>query len=145
MHSELLITAEHRPYIVEIGARMGGDCIGSHLVELSTGYDFLRGVIEAAQGRFQPVVQTHECAGIYYLTAAPGIVKRVIDHAQDYPALVAQDVFVSEGDKVSELRESGERLGYFIYAGPSKFASPTPPLVVVTEPLPTFLQENPVL
>ncbi len=142
-HSELLITADHRPYIVEIGARMGGDCIGSHMVELSTGYDFLRGVIEAALGRFQPVVQTrHQCAGIYYLTAAPGIVKCVIDHAKDYPAIVAKDVFVSEGDTVHEIRESGERLGYFIYAGPSKFASPTPPLVVVTEPVPTVLEEN---
>ena len=37
--------------IIEIGARMGGDCIGSDLVELSTGYDFVRMVIEVASGR----------------------------------------------------------------------------------------------
>ena len=29
---------------------MGGDFIGSHLVELSTGYDYLKGVIEVALG-----------------------------------------------------------------------------------------------
>jgi biotin carboxylase len=134
-HSELLMTADHRPYIVEIGARMGGDCIGSHMVELSTGYDFLRGVIEAALGRFQPPVQTrNQCAGVYYLTAAPGIVRQIIDHTNDYPAIVAKDVFVKEGETVPEIRESGERLGYFVYAGPSKFAAKTPPLRVVTEP-----------
>ncbi len=142
-HSELLITADHRPYIVEIGARMGGDCIGSHMVELSTGYDFLRGVIEAALGRFQPVVQTrNRCAGIYYLTAAPGIVKQIIDHAQDYPAIIAKDIFVKEGDRVQEIRESGERLGYFIYAGPSKFCAKTPPLAVLTEPALAFPGKN---
>jgi biotin carboxylase len=142
-HSELLITADRRPYIVEIGARMGGDCIGSHLVEMSTGYDFLRGVIEAALGRFQPVAQTrNQCAGIYYLTATPGIVKQIIDHTKDYPAIVAKDVFVKKGDTVHEIRESGERLGYFIYAGPSKFASKTPPLVVVTDPASAFPKKN---
>ncbi|MEI3526412.1 MAG: ATP-grasp domain-containing protein [Eubacteriales bacterium] len=34
--------------IIEIGARMGGDCIGSDLVELSTGYDFVRMVLDVA-------------------------------------------------------------------------------------------------
>ncbi len=134
-HSELLITADDRPYVVEIGARMGGDCIGSHLVELLTGYDFLRGVIEAALGRFQPVVQTrNRCAGIYYLTATPGIVTQVTDHTKDYPAIVEKDVFVKEGDTVHEIRESGERLGYFIYALASKFKPKHPPIMVVTEP-----------
>lgn len=36
--------------LIEIGARMGGDCIGSDLVELSTGYDFVKMVIQAAAG-----------------------------------------------------------------------------------------------
>ena len=134
-HSELLITADNRPYIVEIGARMGGDCIGSHLVELSTGYDFLRGVVNVALGRFEPVVQTRsQCAGVYYLTASPGVVRQIIDHTTDYPEIVAKDVFVKEGDAVHELRESAERLGYFIYAGPAKFAPQSPPLRVLTEP-----------
>lgn len=36
--------------LIEIGARMGGDCIGSDLVKLSTGYDFVKMVIQAAAG-----------------------------------------------------------------------------------------------
>lgn len=36
--------------LIEIGARMGGDCIGSDLVRLSTGYDFVGMVIQAAVG-----------------------------------------------------------------------------------------------
>ena len=47
-HSEYRITKDGKIYVMEIGARMGGDFIGSDLVQLSTGYDFLRGVIEGA-------------------------------------------------------------------------------------------------
>ena len=46
--------------MIEIGGRMGGDCIGSSLVELSTGIDFVRAVIEIALGketRFEETAQ----------------------------------------------------------------------------------------
>ncbi len=49
-HSEYKITSEGRIVVMEIGGRMGGDFIGSDLVRLSTGYDFLQGVIEVALG-----------------------------------------------------------------------------------------------
>ena len=49
-HSEYKITADGRIVVMEIAGRMGGDFIGSDLVQLSTGYDFLRGVIEVAIG-----------------------------------------------------------------------------------------------
>lgn len=37
--------------IIEIGGRMGGDYIGSHLVELSTGFDFVKAVILTSLGQ----------------------------------------------------------------------------------------------
>ena len=49
-HSEYKITDEGRVVVMEIAGRMGGDFIGSDLVQLSTGYDFLKGVIEVALG-----------------------------------------------------------------------------------------------
>lgn len=49
-HSELKIDEDGRIRIIEIGGRMGGDFIGSDLVELSTGYDFVRAVAEVALG-----------------------------------------------------------------------------------------------
>lgn len=49
-HSEYKITSAGRIVVMEIAGRMGGDFIGSDLVQLSTGYDFLRGVIEVALG-----------------------------------------------------------------------------------------------
>lgn len=49
-HSEFKITPDGNIMIIEIGARMGGDCIGSDLVELSTGIDYLKMVIDVACG-----------------------------------------------------------------------------------------------
>lgn len=49
-HSEIKIDDNGNIKIIEIGARMGGDCIGSDLVMYSTGYDFLKMVIQVACG-----------------------------------------------------------------------------------------------
>lgn len=50
-HTEFRIDDNGRVRIIEIGARMGGDCIGTHLVPLSSGYDFTKMVIDAACGK----------------------------------------------------------------------------------------------
>lgn len=50
-HIEFRITSNGSARIIEAGARMGGDCIGSDLVELSTGHDFLRMVIDVSCGK----------------------------------------------------------------------------------------------
>lgn len=49
-HSEIKISSDGTIKIIEIGARMGGDCIGSDLVYYSTGYDFVKMVIQVACG-----------------------------------------------------------------------------------------------
>lgn len=47
-HTEFKIDENGNFGIIEIGARMGGDCIGSDLVRISTGYDFVKMVIDVA-------------------------------------------------------------------------------------------------
>lgn len=49
-HSEIKIDSKEQIKIIEIGGRMGGDCIGSHLVRYSTGYDFMAMVIQISVG-----------------------------------------------------------------------------------------------
>ena len=50
-HTEFKLAPDGSARIIEIGARMGGDCIGSDLVWLSTGMDLTAMVIDAACGR----------------------------------------------------------------------------------------------
>ena len=56
-HSEFKVDKYGNINIIEIGARMGGDCIGSDLVYLSTGNDFMKMVIDVACGN-EPKIKT---------------------------------------------------------------------------------------
>ena len=49
-HSEIKIFKDN-VYIIEIASRMGGDFIGSDLVEYSTGYDYLKNTINVSIGK----------------------------------------------------------------------------------------------
>lgn len=121
-HAELMITGDGRVYMTEIGARMGGDFIGSDLVRLSTGYDFVRGVIDVALGRFSlPRLEPAGCSGVWFYTrhtpealgliagavAADGIVRRELQ-SRDTPALT----------------RSADRSGYFIYKSERRMEIP---------------------
>ena len=118
-HSEYKITDDGRIYVMEIGARMGGDFIGSDLVQLSTGYDFVRGVIEVALGQFcAPVLTANAYSGVYFLSAATSQVAHYIQHRQQYPAIVQAEQTDAE---LHAITCSAERSGYFIYKDIKKF------------------------
>ncbi len=55
-HAEFKLTPQG-PRIIEIGSRMGGDCIGSDLVYLSTGMDYMAMVIDTACGKAPDLTQ----------------------------------------------------------------------------------------
>ena len=61
-HSELKIAEDGTIQLIEIGGRMGGDFIGSDLVALSTGVDFVRAVIDVALGN-QPDLTPSSAVG----------------------------------------------------------------------------------
>jgi biotin carboxylase len=117
-HSEILITEDREIFIVEIGARMGGDNIGSDLVKLFTGYDFVKGVIEIAMGEFTlPQIKQLKHAGIYYLTPKAGRVTGIQNNSSDFREIVCSDVLVKVDDIIEfPVTNSAERSGYIIYA-----------------------------
>jgi len=50
VNMDVLITEEGRICIVDVGARMGGNLIGSHIIPLGTGIDYMGNLIRAAVG-----------------------------------------------------------------------------------------------
>lgn len=118
-HAEYKITDDGRVYIMEIGARMGGDFIGSDLVQLSTGYDFVRGVIDVALGQFAvPVITRSSYSGVYFLSAETPAVADFIQQAHLYPAIVCSE---RTDEALHHITCSAERSGYFIYESKQKF------------------------
>jgi biotin carboxylase len=115
-HSELIITKEGEVFVTEIGARMGGDFIGSHLVKLSTGFDFLDAVIDVALNEEPKVkITTEKYAGVCFYSKESEWVEGYIKSKS--PSIVEWhlDVF-----NETILKESSQRSGYFIYAWDQK-------------------------
>ncbi|WP_298247494.1 ATP-grasp domain-containing protein [uncultured Christiangramia sp.] len=110
-HSEFKITRKDEIFLIEVGARMGGDFIGSHLVELSTGYDYLAGVIGISLNYFkEPKVEKKGSSGIYFLTANNAYLQKYFTYTHSFEVLKNR----SKKDLVYPSN-SNDRSGYFIY------------------------------
>lgn len=118
-HAELKITARGDIRVIEVGARMGGDFIGSDLVRLSTGYDFLKGVIDVALGRFEePRVRDIGCSGVYFLCEETARLLPVINNWKTYPEIVEAAV---TDPQLRPIECSADRSGYLIYKSDKRF------------------------
>lgn len=112
-HSEVKITEKGDLFIMEVGARMGGGFIGSHLVPLSTGYDYMRGVIEVALGTFHPPVATlNRCSGVFFLVQETSYLADIIENAHEYPDIVLAE---RTDDRILPAVSESNRTGYVIY------------------------------
>lgn len=117
-HSELKITEDGDIRVIEIGARMGGDFIGSDLVRLSTGYDFLKGVIEVALGQFEePQLTEHNHSGVYFLCKETERLLPIIQNYRDYPEIVEAEI---TDPVLRNIEQSADRSGFFIYKADHK-------------------------
>ena len=118
-HSEFRITSDGRIIVMEIGGRMGGDFIGSDLVYLSTGYDFVKGVIQVALDIFEPpVITMNKYSGVYFLSKEAERIGQYIKEWSVYPAIVKAQLTDSV---LHEVHTSSERSGYLIYTGNKKW------------------------
>lgn len=119
-HSELKICKDGDIRVIEIGARMGGDFIGSDLVKLSTGYDFLKGVIDVAFGDFEePKLTQGKYSGVYFLCKETESILPIIQNSEKYPEIVRAEVTDSV---LRRIEQSADRSGYFIYQSDNKFS-----------------------
>ena len=119
-HAELKITKDGDIRVIEIGARMGGDFIGSDLVRLSTGYDFLKGVIEVALGTFEePKLTEHNHSGVYFLCKETEYLKPIIENYKNYPEIVEAEI---TDNVLRNIEQSADRSGYFIYQADRRFS-----------------------
>lgn len=113
-HSEFRINSRLEVKIIEIGSRMGGDCIGSHLVPLSTGQDYLKMVIQTALGENPEILKEplHHFARIQFIFGA-GDMEKYRNIKEKYPENL---VFTSEIGEIGsrEVIDSGSRFGFYI-------------------------------
>lgn len=81
VNMDVLISKDNRIYVIDIGARMGGNLIGSHIIPIGTGFDYMGNLIKASVGESIEVKlgtkKNYVVTRILALT--PGIVKEIPD------------------------------------------------------------------
>lgn len=112
-HSEFRVSNNGEIRIIEIGARMGGDCIGSDLVRLSTGLDYLKMTIDVACGKEPKLEQTFpkQAAAIRFLFNHKDI-EQFHRICATYPDCVITTNLSQ--DTQHAVIDSSSRLGYYI-------------------------------
>lgn len=119
-HSELRIDSKGNIRIIEIGSRMGGDCIGSDLVPLSCGEDFTAMVIDTAAGREPRFAEKP----LSMVSAVRFIMnERDLGHLEklkaEHPGNIRK--IVLEGEvKEAQIADSGSRPGFYILQAESQ-------------------------
>ena len=115
-HTEFKIEPETNRFgIIEIGGRMGGDCIGSDLVELSTGYDFVKMVIDVAVGNKLDFTKTKapEKVAIKFVFTKEDLAE-CEKFAKEHPDRIIR-ISEMETENFGKTTDSGSRIGYYIY------------------------------
>ena len=111
-----------KPYIMEIGARLGGDFISTELTHLSTGIDMVGAAVDVAMG-IEPDLRPVEKplgAAIRYFTPVPGVVRAIEgEELLQRPDVYDAEIYVKPGDVVREVKSSLDRSGHVIVTAAS--------------------------
>lgn len=119
-HSELkVVNGEVK--IIEIGGRMGGDYIGSHLTKLSTGVNLLDVAIDISLGIFEwnsAIVMENTKVGVTFLMSEQNGVLGSCEKREITENVIIQKALEAKiGDQVFTPTSSCKRFGYIIYKG----------------------------
>jgi len=112
-HTEIKIDRDGAIRLIEIGGRMGGDCIGSALVELSTGIDFVRAVIETALGRAPENIEPlfHRAAAVRFILTQDDL--NALERVKREAPQMLKEYSVQPFDG-RQVTDSSTRFGYFL-------------------------------
>lgn len=118
-HCELKIQ-NGEAYLMEIGARMGGDFISTELTHLSTGIDMVAATIDVVLGVEPDLKPKTKGQGvcIRYFTPKAGVLKAVEGMENLKRSFVYDaEIYHQLGDVIPEVRSSLDRSGHVIVTG----------------------------
>lgn len=120
VNMDLLVTSDEKVSIVDIGCRMGGNLIGSHIIPYATGIEYMENMIRAALGEkaeFEPKFEKNIATRLLALT--PGKVKELpyFEKYKDDERIKYIFCKLKEGDNISEYKNNLDGCGYVVVEG----------------------------
>lgn len=113
-HTELKIDAAGGIKLIECGARMGGDCIGSDLVQISRGVDYVKACVDVACGKAPELSPAHggRVAAIRFVFSQQDLDS--LDYIRrHYPQALTHVSHILPFDG-RQISDSSTRYGFFI-------------------------------
>lgn len=106
-----------KAYLMEIGARLGGDFISTELTHLSTGIDMVAAAIDVALGMEPDLSIKEEPKGAcirYFCPKAGKLVSVTNTEVLNDPRVYKKEIYVRKGDIIPEITSSLSRSGHVI-------------------------------
>ncbi len=116
VNMDMLITAEGKIHIIDIGARMGGNMIGPCVIPYGTGVDYMANMLRNAVGdEVDLTPDAHGAVATRLLAFGDGIVKQLPDFdalEKKYGVEIYHHLQI--GDKVNEYHTNLDGCGYIV-------------------------------
>lgn len=115
-HAEIKLK-DNKAFLIEIGARLGGDFISTELVHLSTGIDMVAAAIQVSLGMKPDLTPQTKGRGvcIRYFTPQVGVLRSIQNTSiLSNPHVYASEIYLKEGDEVKAVKSSLDRSGHVI-------------------------------
>jgi biotin carboxylase len=122
VNMDILVTSSGKVCIIDIGARMGGNLIGSHIIPFGTGFDYMGALIESAVNdlsSFKPE-NSPTMIATRLLALKPGKIKILPDFnriGENYGVTILHHM--RAGDVIRPYRTNLDGLGYVYALGDS--------------------------
>ena len=119
-HTEVIVSNEGKPYLVEIGGRGGGGHIFSTIVEATTGLNMpalLARILSGEQPAMTPFFLKGACYRFFNPPRGRLVKIRNINKAKQLPGILDFGIVKRPGEMVGHLPNSLSRAGYVVTSG----------------------------
>ncbi len=116
VNMDILITRDGKVYIVDVGARMGGNMIGPCIVPYGTGVDYMANMIRLAVGDDVDLTPAEKCAVATRLLAFDGGIVKTLPDFEKIEKEYGVEIYhhLEVGQTVREYHTNLDGCGYII-------------------------------
>lgn len=119
VNMDMLITEDGKIYIIDIGARMGGNMIGPCIIPYGTGIDYMAAMIQNAVGDFVDLSAKDKCAVATRLLAFNEGIVKTLPNMKEVEEKFEVEIYhhLEVGMKVNEYHTNLDGCGYIVAKG----------------------------
>lgn len=116
VNMDMLISEDGKVYIIDIGARMGGNMIGPCIIPYGTGVDYMAAMLQNAVGDPIDLNANDKCAVATRLLAFDGGIVKTLPNMEEVEKKFDVEIYhhLEEGMKVNEYHTNLDGCGYIV-------------------------------